>query len=98
MMKKREYRAAMEQVEWVLAEFPDSFPMLKMEASLHERMRDYRAAAESMERAYRVPGERTSTGMQALRMWQKAGDAQRMELLLSDDPALSRRWARKRSP
>lgn len=98
MMKKRDYRAAMEQVEWVLAEFPDSFPMLKMEASLHERMRDYRAAAESMERAYRVPGERTSTGMQALRLWQKAGDPQRMEVLLSDDPALSRRWARKRSP
>jgi len=98
MMKKREYPAALEQVEWVLAEFPDSFPMLKMEASLHERMGNYRAAAESMERAYRVPGERTSTGMQVLRLWRKAGDEQRVERLLRDDPALSRRWAQKRRP
>lgn len=96
LMKQRKYAEAMEHASAVLEGFPDSFPMLKLAASIEERRGNLAAAAALMERAYEVPGERTATGVQLLRLWERLGDELNMERILSQDQRLSERWRRNR--
>lgn len=96
LMKRGRFSEALEHVDAVLNGFPDSFPMLRLRASIEERRGNYLAAAEAMVLAYKVPGERTSTGLQALRLLEKAGEAGRMRDLLANDSKLNERWRRKK--
>ncbi len=96
LMKEKRYADAMTHVEVVLDGFPDSFPMLKLAASIEERRGRLDAAAYYMERAYEVPGKRTNTGMQLLRLWDRTGNQTAMQRLMSSDRQLAERWLRSR--
>ena len=48
MMKRKAFTEAVEQVDAILDGFPDSFPMLKLRASLAERKGEPAVAAEFM--------------------------------------------------
>jgi hypothetical protein len=43
-----------------------------------------------------VPGERTATGLKAIRMLQRSGQPERARALLRDNPKLAERWAQKK--
>jgi 4-amino-4-deoxy-L-arabinose transferase-like glycosyltransferase len=98
MMKRRGMGEAVEQVDAILEGFPDSFPMLKLRASLAERMGDPALAAEFMLSAYRVGGDRSRTGMQVLRLWEASAQDDRIGALLATDEKLARRWAQRKGP
>jgi len=95
MMKRRAFGEAVEHVDAILEGFPDSFPMLKLRSSLAERMGEPAVAAEFMLQAYRVPGDRTRTGMQVLRLWKASGQEGRIQALLAADETLAAQWARQ---
>ena len=96
MMKRRSFSEAVEQVDAILSGFPDSFPILKLRSSLSTRMGKPSEAAEYMLRAYRVPGDRTNTGMQVLRLWEKSGQNDRIRALLATDEKLAQKWAKRK--
>jgi tetratricopeptide (TPR) repeat protein len=96
LAKRGEFAKAITHLSVVLDGFPDSFPTLRTAAFLHERSGDPATGAELMLRAYAVPGERTSTGIKALRMLKRSGQEGRVQQLLRDDPKLAERWKRKR--
>ena len=93
MQQSRLAEAAV-QVDEVLRDFPDSFPMLRLGAAIEERRGRLGPAAELTLRAYRVPGNRTATGVKVLKLWAQVGDLQQMRALLSEDKALAQRWRR----
>ncbi len=96
LTKRGEFEEAIAHLDVVLAGFPDSFPTLRTAAFLHDRNGDPATGAELMLRAYAVPGDRTSTGLKALRMLKRSGQKERIEALLRGDPKLAERWRRKR--
>ncbi|MEC9391755.1 MAG: tetratricopeptide repeat protein [Myxococcota bacterium] len=94
LMKEGRLPEAAEQVDAVLRDFPDSFPMLRLGAAIEERRGRLARAAELMLRAYRVPGDRTATGVKVLKLWARVGERRQMQSLLAEDDALARRWRR----
>ena len=92
LAKRGAYREAIVHCQVILDGFPDSFPTLRTMSRLQEKVGNVAAAAEYMLRAYAVPGKRTSTGMSALRLLKRSGQAERIEALLRADEALARRW------
>lgn len=57
----------------VLQDFPDHFPSLKLMSSIQKKRGEISLAADYMGRAYRVPGERTSTGVRYVLLLLEAG-------------------------
>jgi len=96
LAKRGEVPQALEHLEVILAGFPDSFPTLRTAAGLKARSGDYAGGAELMLRAYAVPGERTNTGIQALRLLYRSGQKERARELLEQDKKLAKKWARSR--
>ena len=94
LMNEGRLAEAAAQVDVVLRDFPDSFPMLRLGAAIEERRGHLGPAAELTLRAYRVPGNRTATGVKVLKLWAQIGDLQQMRALLSEDKALAQRWRR----
>ena len=97
LAKRGQVPQALEHLDVILADFPDSFPTLRTAANLKARTGDYAGAAELMLRAYAVPGERTGTGVKALRLLYRSGQSDRARALLEEDEKLARRWARASS-
>jgi Flp pilus assembly protein TadD len=95
LAKRGEISEAIAHLQVVLDGFPDSFPTLRTAAYLHDRNGDPAAAAELMLRAYAVPGERTGTGIKALRMLKRSGQNERARELLYRNPKLAERWAKQ---
>jgi tetratricopeptide (TPR) repeat protein len=95
LAKRGELSEAIAHLQVVLDGFPDSFPTLRTAAYLHDRNGDPAVAAELMLRAYAVPGERTGTGLKALRMLRRSGQNDRVRELLRRDPKLAERWAKQ---
>jgi hypothetical protein len=86
-MRKNE-REALVQMKVVLDQFPDHFPSLKSQASWAQKVGDDALAIESLTRAYRVPGDRTSTGTRLVRALLKAGRRDEARALVAADPKL----------
>jgi hypothetical protein len=59
-------------------------------ASLQRGVGDNASAADHLVRAYRVPGRRTNTGVQAVKALRAAGRRQEAAELMAADPALQR--------
>jgi len=95
LAKRGEVTQAITHLQVVLDGFPDSFPTLRTAAHLQVRQGDPGAGAELMLRAYAVPGERTSTGIKAIKMLQRSGQQERAREILRQDPKLAKRWAQK---
>ena len=96
LSKRGQVSEALEHVQIVLKDFPDSFPTLRTAAAMEAKRGDHAAAAELLLRAYAVPGDRTSTGVRAVKMLYRSGQAKRAEGVLSRDPKLAKRWANRR--
>ena len=60
-------------MEPLLDWFPDHYPSLYFQARQYEKTGQLDLAAETMGRAWRVPGERTSTGVRYVRLLARAG-------------------------
>ena len=93
LAKRNQLSEALEHVQVVLSDFPDSFPTLRTAASLEARQGNYAESAELLLRAYGVPGDRTSTGLKAVRMLIRSGQNERASALLNQDAKLSKRWS-----
>ncbi len=85
-----EVDAAAELMEPLLAWFPDHYPTLYFMARLEQRRGRLDAAADYMGRAYRVPGERTNTGVRYVRLLVEAGRRDEAAAVLQADPKLAR--------
>ncbi|RME24587.1 MAG: tetratricopeptide repeat protein [Deltaproteobacteria bacterium] len=77
-------------MEPLVAWFPDHYPTLYFMARLEERRGNLDAAADYMGRAYRVPGDRTNTGVRYVRLLVEAGRRDEAAAVLRADPALAR--------
>jgi hypothetical protein len=90
LARRGERAAAIDHVAAILRVFPDHFPTLKFMASLQRGVGDNASAADHLVRAYRVPGRRTNTGVQAVKALRAAGRRQEAAELMAADPALQR--------
>ena len=93
LAKRGDIEQASTHLGVILEDFPDSFPTLRMAAKLKAQMGDYAEAADLMVRAYEVPGNRTNTGVRAIRYLLRSGQKARARQMLSMDVELAKRWA-----
>lgn len=84
-----EIDAAIVHVDAILAAFPDHFPTLKFMAGLQRKRGDGAAAAEMLRRAYRVPGDRTHTGVQLVRLLVKLNKVDEARALMAENDRLA---------
>lgn len=75
-------------MEPLIAWFPDHFPSLSFMSQVQRALGNRSAAADYMGRAYRVPGERTSTGVKYVRLLLEAGRPEEARAVVAADPAL----------
>ncbi len=89
LMRTQRAEEAIEHVDAILQAFPDHFPTLKLMASLQRKAGNTSAAADHLIRAYRVPGKRTNTGVQAVKALRAAGRHAEASQMMRADPKLS---------
>lgn len=80
--------AAATLMEPLVAWFPDHYPTLYFMGRLEQRRRNLDAAADYMGRAYRVPGNRTNTGVRYVRLLVDAGRREEARAVVASDPKL----------
>jgi len=91
LARRGDVEGAVDHVDAILAEFPDHFPTLKFQAGLLRKQGDISGAADLLLRAYRVPGMRTPTGVQAVRALRAAGRRSEAQAIIDADPAVAAR-------
>lgn len=77
-------------MQHVLDDFPDHFPSLRFMSQIQEDLGDRITAAAFMGRAFRVPGERTSSGIRYVKMLVAAGQIAEARTVLAENPDLAR--------
>ncbi|MFT5680506.1 MAG: tetratricopeptide (TPR) repeat protein [Myxococcota bacterium] len=87
--RARRYPEAAAAMQHVINEFPDHFPSLRFMSQIQESLGDRVTAAMFMGRAYRVPGERTSSGIRYVKMLVAAGQVEEARAVLAADPELA---------
>ncbi len=90
----RRYSVALRHMDRVLAGFPDHFPSLKSAGRWAARNREPDRAIGYYERAYAVPGDRTSTGLRLVGLLLSRGRSDEASRILDADPKLQRRYER----
>ena len=87
---RKDWTATIEHLDVVLRQFPDHFPTLKAraDASYYAGRKD--ECAEHLLRAYRVPGDRTATGVKLVKLLRRLGRDEEARALMAADPKLSR--------
>ncbi len=85
---RKDYPDAIRHIQAVLDGYPDHFPSLKSLASWALKVGDRDLAIDATMRAYRVPGDRTSTGVRLVRMLLDAGRTSEARALVDADPKL----------
>ena len=88
--RRGDRQAAIDHVRIILDAFPDHFPTLTYMASLLHQDNQRDAAADHLVAAYRVPGNRTHTGVQAVKALVAVGRIDEARALVDADPKLSR--------
>jgi len=83
-------------MEPLLQWFPDHYPTLYFMARLEERRGNFFLAADYMGRAWKVPGDRTSTGVAYVRLLVRAGRRAEARQVVEGSPALQRDAGLKR--
>ena len=86
--RAKRYPQSADAMAHVLAEFPDHFPSLRFMSQIQGNLRDPAAAAEYMGRAYRVPGDRTSSGIRYVKLLVEAKQLEKAREVVAADPAL----------
>ena len=90
LQRERRYDAAAELFLPVVRAYPDHFPSLRTMSELEQQRGNVSAAADYMGQAYRVPGDRTSTGKRYVKLLLEAGRRAEAEAVVAADPALQR--------
>lgn len=73
LAERGEPRQAITLMEPLVAWFPDHYPSLYFLAGLYQRTDQLDLAADTMGRAWRVPGDRTNTGVRYVKLLVQAG-------------------------
>ncbi len=89
---RSEYLLAAEELDEILKHFPDHFPTLRSMARVQAKIKNYSVAAEYMRRAWRVPGDRLSTGIQYLKLLKRSGQKDELSKTLEENPVLREKW------
>lgn len=79
---------AVRRMEPLVAWFPDHYPSLYFLAQQYEKVGQLDLAADTMGRAWKVPGERTSTGVRYVRLLVKAGRRDEARAVVRATPEL----------
>lgn len=87
--RRQDWPAAIAHAEVVVDQFPDHFPTLKELGRYREAAGDKPGATEAYLRAYRVPGDRTATGLIVVRLLWEQGRTRELKELLDADPKLA---------
>jgi hypothetical protein len=86
--RAKRYPEAAEAMGHVIDDFPDHFPSLRFMSRIQDDLGSKRLAAEYMGRAYRVPGERTSSGIRYVKMLVAAGMVEEARATVAADRGL----------
>ncbi len=86
---RKDWPETIEHLDVVLRQFPDHYPTLKAraDASYYAGRKD--ECADHLLRAYRVPGDRTSTGVKLVKLLRRMGRDEEARTLLAADPKLA---------
>ena len=87
--RNRRYHQAEKAMEHVLDAFPDHFPSLKMMSNIQAALGRASDAADTMGAAYRVPGDRTHTGVTYVRLLLEAGRRDEAIQVMTSNPELN---------
>jgi 4-amino-4-deoxy-L-arabinose transferase-like glycosyltransferase len=87
--RKNDVAGAAAAMEPVLAAFPDHYPSLMAMSGYLRSLGDVDGAIDTLTRAYRVPGERTNTGVRLVRLLAEARRQDEIKALLRTDPTLA---------
>ena len=87
--RRKDWPAAIAHAEVVVDQFPDHFPTLKELGRAREAAGDKAGATDAYLRAYRVPGDRTATGLIVVRLLWEQGRTAELKALLDADPKLA---------
>ena len=87
---RKDWTATIDHFDVVLQQFPDHYPTLKAraDASYYAGRKD--ECAEHLLRAYRVPGDRTSTGVKLVKLLRRLGRDDEARSLMAQDTKLAR--------
>lgn len=88
--QRKDWPTAITHFDVVLKQFPDHYPTLvaRADASYYAGRKD--ECAEHLLRAYRVPGNRTTTGVKLVKLLRKMGRTDEAAALMRDDPKLAK--------
>ena len=87
--KEQRYKEGIAHVTVVVDEFPGHFPSVRMLAKMMKKTGDLDGAVRMLDMAYRVPGNRTSTGVDLVGWMLEAGQGRAAQKLVDQDPALA---------
>ena len=87
--KEQRYKEDIAHVTVVVDEFPGHFPSVRMLAKMMKKTGDLDGAIRMLDMAYRVPRNRTSTGVDLVGWMLEAGQGRAAQKLVDQDPALA---------
>lgn len=87
--EREDWAAAIEHYDVVLASFSDHFPTLVARADASYYAGRKSECADHLLRAYRVPGNRTSTGVKLVKLLRRLGRTAEADALLAENPRLA---------
>lgn len=88
LAERGETTQAITLMEPLVAWFPDHYPSLYFLAGLYQRADRLDQAADTMGRAWRVPGDRTNTGVRYVKLLVQAGRRDEARQVVAATPAL----------
>ncbi len=86
--KRGDHQAAVAHLDVVLRQFPDHFPTLKEMADAWFELGDRSKTVEYLYRAYKVPGDRTNTGVSLVKLLRRLDRDAEADALMAADPKL----------
>ena len=87
--RDKDWPVAIAHLDVVLKQFPDHYPTLVARADASYYAGRKEECAAHLLRAYRVPGDRTSTGVKLVKLLRRMGRTEEARALLAEDPKLA---------
>jgi lipopolysaccharide biosynthesis regulator YciM len=88
--RRKEWPAAIDHFDVVLRQFPDHYPTLVARADASYYAGRKTECAAYLLRAYKVPGNRTTTGVKLVKLLRRLDRADEAATLMAADPKLAR--------
>lgn len=87
--RREDWPTAVRHMREVTKQFPGHFPSWRDLAEWQLKAGDREGAVRSLQAAYRVPGDRTSTGVKLVKLLRAMGRDDEAQLILAGDPKLA---------